>query len=761
MSPAKLAELAAKFPEVAKQFNSKGPIYEDALLRAEKASLPAAVVPEPVATPVQEPVMPAVIEGPIVLAAPVEAPATTPAPLTAVDPRFATPLAGALTLAAMGIPQIPVSKGLKKTFLKDWPNLATTDAARIERWAEENPDCNFASVAKSEIGGFWFLELDEKDLAKRIAGEAGQPLPNTLLVRSRQGRGHLYFRQNVASITMGNITQPQVKGAGFSVRVNNEYVVCPGSYRLDLNRFYEPVVITDIVEAPQWLINWIQAQRIPAEKAADVQRDENNLIPHGQIHDCLVREAGSLRNRGYSLESLENALVDWAHDNCAPPLDEEKIRQVARSAKNWKQGDPRPEILFGGSVTQQRTGGTATEKTTDCGLVFKYSAVTDIEDKERDRDYVIAPLTGQKDGWFPRGITSVVGGPSGGSKSTLMNDLLQAQKDGEPYLGHATYGLPYLIVMADRGKRASRRTIDRMNLNEKSIPTCAIPVVWDGAAVQMILDKIENCDPLPSVIFVEGMDMMVSEPHKMEKVSPFLDAMNKIAEHYHIAIIGSVGSPKAKRGEGYAGGRDKIFGSVSWSRMTETIAMLQYVDGDDADARRSLVILLRNGPAEKFELKMGSNGRLEQVRPEAKSTVKKHLVWMEVQGDWWTVNDLAAAVQISVPTAYRYVEDAHAKRLIRSKQKASKFARLYLWNTPADLEQIEKSEKEAEKFAAAKAELERAGILEKQEARAAARKQEDEDYERKQTAARAKKYRRGKKASAAKPGEQEIGPTEP
>ena len=227
MTPERLAELAAKFPEVAKQFNPKGPIYEDALLRAEKASLPAAVVPEPVATPVQEPVMPAVIEEPIVLAAPVEAPATTPAPLTAVDPRFATPLAGALTLAAMGIPQIPVSKGLKKTFLKDWPNLATTDAARIKRWAEETPGCNFASVAKAEIGGFWFLELDENGLAKRIADEGKHPLPNTLLVRSRQGRGHLYFRQNVASITMGNITQPQVKGAGFSVRVNNEYVVCP------------------------------------------------------------------------------------------------------------------------------------------------------------------------------------------------------------------------------------------------------------------------------------------------------------------------------------------------------------------------------------------------------------------------------------------------------------------------------------------------------------------------------------------------------
>ena len=105
MTPEKRAELAAKYPEVATQFNPKGPLYEDALLRAEKESLAAAVQPEPAATvPTQEePIAPAV-------------PAVTAAPVPIADARFATPLAGALTLAALGIPQIPVTKGLKKRF---------------------------------------------------------------------------------------------------------------------------------------------------------------------------------------------------------------------------------------------------------------------------------------------------------------------------------------------------------------------------------------------------------------------------------------------------------------------------------------------------------------------------------------------------------------------------------------------------------------------------------------------------------------------
>ena len=196
------------------------------------------------------------------------------------------------------------------------------------------------------------MELDENGLAKRIANETQHPLPITLLVRSRQGRGHLYFRQNAASIAMGNITQPQVKGARFSIRVNNEYVVCPGAFRQDLNRFYEPVQVADIVEAPQWLIDWILEQRIQKDKMAELQRDENNKIPYGQIHDCLVQEAGRLAARGYSLEARENALVDWSIDNCAVH-DEDHVREVAQSTKNWKMGDPRPEILFGGNVTQK------------------------------------------------------------------------------------------------------------------------------------------------------------------------------------------------------------------------------------------------------------------------------------------------------------------------------------------------------------------------------------------------------------------------
>jgi len=70
------------------------------------------------------------------------------------------------------------------------------------------------------------------------------------------------------------------------------------------------------------------------------------------------------------------------------------------------------------------------------------------------RDYVISPAPGQKDGWFPLGAVSLVGGPSGGSKTTWMLQLLLAQALKVPFHGHDTYGRSYLMVGADRGEDA-------------------------------------------------------------------------------------------------------------------------------------------------------------------------------------------------------------------------------------------------------------------------------------------------------------------
>jgi hypothetical protein len=312
-------------------------------------------------------------------------------------------------------------------------------------------------------------------------------------------------------------------------------------------------------------------------------------------------------------------------------------------------------------------------------LVFKYPKV-----EGGDFDFVVAPPVGSDEGWFPRGDPHIIGGPSGSNKTTFVFDMLRTQEMGADFLGHETFGLSYLVITGDRGGHAHIRTLNRMHLNEGDIPTAFLPSVWGNAAIHAILEQIEACPTMPAIVFVEGCDMLVESASKMEIVTPFIDGLRQIAEHYHISIIGSVGSPKQRIGEGYASKRDNLFGTVAWSRKTETVAVIQYLGGDDTDCRRQLAVLLRNGPAEKYKLKM-EHGRLviDEDEDQAQPKERADLAWFRKQEDWFTAEDLKGALKISQASAYRSIENAMAKHILKTKRKATGEARMYQWNDSA------------------------------------------------------------------------------
>src|SRR5487761_396839 len=136
----------------------------------------------------------------------------------------------AIPLIARGIPVMPLLPKSKDAFMSGWQNLASTDLGQIETWDAQYPEHNCGSVAKATLGGYWFLELDRPEVGQRIELETGQRVPVTFRVRSSPGRGHLYWKQNAKSLAMGNIAQNFVKDTDWSARVNNEYVVSPGSW---------------------------------------------------------------------------------------------------------------------------------------------------------------------------------------------------------------------------------------------------------------------------------------------------------------------------------------------------------------------------------------------------------------------------------------------------------------------------------------------------------------------------------------------------
>ena len=248
-----------------------------------------------------------------------------------------------------GIPVTAVLPGSKRPFFDAWQQHVITSLEQVDALGPEYANCNTGAVAQAKDRGFLFFEVDDLSVFDQIKADTGHDLVTevpTLMVRSRAGRGHLYYRHSEASIKLGNV--PQRYGP-WSLRANNQIVVGPLSHRDDTNSDYELVGAQKAEPAfiPDWLVQWFDAQRNKsrASNKTETPRDSNNLIQHGEIHSWLVIQAGRLRSMGFGGELLEANLLELAHKNCAQPLDNEKIKQVARSFEKYDEGKPADIVL--------------------------------------------------------------------------------------------------------------------------------------------------------------------------------------------------------------------------------------------------------------------------------------------------------------------------------------------------------------------------------------------------------------------------------
>jgi hypothetical protein len=236
-----------------------------------------------------------------------------------------------------GVPVLLVREGQKDAFEFGFQTNPITNFDDPRLREPQYANCNTGALAQAKIGGVWFFEADDRAVLEKIKQDTGHGLNEapTLVIESRDGHWHFYFQQTEASIKMGNV--PQLYGP-FSGRVNNQYVVGPDSHRNDLNRNYLIVIDKPIAPAPDWFVQWVIDQRTKNKSSDDggVVRNEAGKIPHGFIHGWMVHKAGVLRNMGASIETLTNTLLDLVHDNCEPPIDDDKVRQVSRSFERYE-----------------------------------------------------------------------------------------------------------------------------------------------------------------------------------------------------------------------------------------------------------------------------------------------------------------------------------------------------------------------------------------------------------------------------------------
>jgi hypothetical protein len=311
---------------------------------------------------------------------------------------------------------------------------------------------------------------------------------------------------------------------------------------------------------------------------------------------CTVRSNGAF---GFDCKHEHCTHLDWY--GFRTMLDEAYAQEHPDAkAFNWSSG------LVANLVVGQKS---APEDKTESHILPAFARPRVLGS---EYDFVLAPQEGSSDGWFPRGAVSIVGGASGSGKSTLIFDVLERQRRGERIFGHETFGLSFLVAMADRGAFSNTRTLERMRIDRAGFPIC--PIVADSIPMMLkeVQQMVEASKEIPQVLFIESADMLIDDATKIRNVAPLLRQLSRLAEWYHIAVILSIGAPKMKPKEVYTAKRDSIFGSVAWGRMSETIAVLQYPQGDDMSQLRELSVLLRNAKAEAFRLTW-MNGRLVEA----------------------------------------------------------------------------------------------------------------------------------------------------
>jgi hypothetical protein len=222
----------------------------------------------------------------------------------------------------------------KVPIIPGWPDLATTDPATIEQWAEQHPDANCGVAVGPDL-----CVLESDDLAKLKELLNGVEIPATYTVQARDNRPPFYFRQTAKTTLSGNRTLAGI----FEFKQNRLQVIGEGSTHPS-GAAYQIVHDSPIVDLPDELMTALvrldmEAKAAQGKDAAPVEGSRNNY---------LTSVAGKLRNAGLGADALKLALLQHNADVCTPPLTDEEVEHIAASVARYDVPEPVGEVIVGG-----------------------------------------------------------------------------------------------------------------------------------------------------------------------------------------------------------------------------------------------------------------------------------------------------------------------------------------------------------------------------------------------------------------------------
>ena len=469
-------------------------------------------------------------------------------------------LSFALAYAEHGLPVIPVygfSEGscecrkacgspAKHPRTEHGLNDATIDADVIRGWWQRWPTANVGVVIPP---GYVALDVDVEDVSTALEG---RELPTTATSRTSRGYQFLYRTTRDVRPAVGVLPKVDVRGPG-------SYIVAPPSVHASGHEYVWVSPPRDgIAEAPAWLYDLAGEPRVNGTAAP------GEPIPEGKRESTLISLAGSMRAKGFG-ESAIVAALRVENGRCVPPLADDDLQRLARSAARYEPEQAGPVLTVGEPVERPQAHPAA--------VVDTAAAVAD---------------TWLVEGVWRPGRMGVIASQEGVGKSQARIEAAIRLATGSGALfGHYPIPAPARVLLfdvengEDEETRREEDVLARLELRREQLAgywrvSLEGLLLTDKDDQTYVASEIERVRPAVA-IFDTGSSMVGDEWGKELKLA--VRFLRRLAREYGCAVVVCVHLVKPAR-DGRRGKDAPVHGTEitdvmgQWTRQADSVALM-------------------------------------------------------------------------------------------------------------------------------------------------------------------------------------------
>lgn len=205
----------------------------------------------------------------------------------------------------------------------------TIDEKVNDLWNKESS--SNIGIATGAVSGLLIIDVDIKNGKdgtsglNSLLGEHSLPITRKALTPS--GGYHLYYKLPEGSF----IPSRAGIAEGVDIRCDGGYIVAPPSRTPKGSYQWEDDSVL-IATTPEWLLDILHKAK-PITDEGDLQQDFSGVVVHeGERNDQVYKVSCKLRNQGTPKSIATSKVIQFAEQNCRPPLGESEALRCLDSA---------------------------------------------------------------------------------------------------------------------------------------------------------------------------------------------------------------------------------------------------------------------------------------------------------------------------------------------------------------------------------------------------------------------------------------------